>query len=240
MASRTRDRRVLAGQRELGRIVIEGGAQPLRGVVAGLAGLGKARRDVVRRCRLLIIRQVAGYAGRRQRRVLAVGMASRAGDRRVLAGQRELGRVVIKNRAEPLGRAVARLAGLRETRGDVVRSCRLLIIRQVAGHAGRRQRRVLAVGMASRARDRRVLAGQRELGRIVIEGGAQPLRGVVTGLAGLRESSPRRGSELSSSDNPASGTIRKLLAAWRTGRSYGMCAQATFVCLPVNGNLVVL
>ena len=179
---------MLARQRELRRVVIEYRAQPLGGVVAGLAGLREAGGDVVRRRRFLIVRQVARDAGGRQRRVLAVGMAGRARDRRVLARQWKLRRIVIERRSQPLGGVVAGLAGLREAGRDVVRRRRFLIIRQVARDAGGRQRRVLAVGMALRAGGRRVLAGEREFSRAVIEGRSEPLNGVVAGLAGLRES----------------------------------------------------
>ena len=69
----------------------------------------------------------------------------------------------------------------------MVGSRRFLIIGKVAGDAGGRQGRVLAVNVAARARDGRMFSGQRELGRIVIEDCAQPLCGGVAGFTGLRE-----------------------------------------------------
>ena len=107
---------------------------------------------------LLVIRQVARYAGCRQGRVLVVDVANRAGDCRVLARQRKLCRVVIKGRSQPLRRVVAGLASLRETSGDVVRRIRLLEIWQVTRDASGRQSGVLVVDVARRAGDRRMLA----------------------------------------------------------------------------------
>jgi hypothetical protein len=77
---------VLPGQLEPEAIVIEGGPSPLRGVVTALASLRKARLDVVRTRGGLKLRQVAGNARRRQRRVLTVGMALVTRDGRVLPG----------------------------------------------------------------------------------------------------------------------------------------------------------
>jgi len=82
---------------------------------------------------------------------------------------------------------VASLARGREPRGDVVRVVRSLIIRLMAAIAGRRQRRVVVVHMALRARNRHVEARQRECCQIVIKRCLQPRRGVVAHLAGVRE-----------------------------------------------------
>ena len=94
---------------------------------------------------------------------------------------------MVEYRSQPLGRVVTRLAGLREAGSDVVGSRGLLVIRQVAGHTGGRQGRILTVDVARRAGDCRVLARQRKFRRVVIERRSQPLRRVVTRLASLRE-----------------------------------------------------
>lgn len=100
-------RSVFAREREGGRIVVESRTRPLGGVVAGITGLRKPGRDVIRVRRRLIFRQMAGDAGGRQRRVLIVDVARQTGNGSVLARQGELRRAVIEGRTGPLRRVVA-------------------------------------------------------------------------------------------------------------------------------------
>ena len=120
--------------------------------------------------------------------VHAIHVARRACGAGVLARQRDGRGAVVEDGAGPLSGAVACFAGLREPRGHVIRIGSRLELSQVAGDARRRQRRVLAVSVAARARGSRMLAGQRESGRAVVEGRARPLNGAVTERAVLRES----------------------------------------------------
>ena len=164
--------------------MIEHRAEPLGGVMAGLAGLWKTRRGVVRSRRFLIVRQVARHARRRQRRVLAVGVALRAGGRRVLAGERESSRAVIKRRTEPLNRVVAGIAGLRESGRDVVRIRRCGEVSRMAADARRHGSLIVAAHVARCARYRGVSSRELELCELVmIETRQLPAIYVVAGFA---------------------------------------------------------
>ena len=71
------------GQGESSRIVIELSTQPLRGVVAQLAVLRKAGREVIGVGGALVILQVAGDTIRTERRILPVSVAESTSDRRM-------------------------------------------------------------------------------------------------------------------------------------------------------------
>ncbi len=102
-------------------------------------------------------------------------VAKGAGRRDVRPGQRETRRGVVKHRAQPGRRRVARRAGGWISRSDVIRHRSAqrrgaLPLRDVAAIAIRRQRpAVISSHMAQRAGHRRVRPGQRERGRVVIE-----------------------------------------------------------------------
>ena len=100
---------VHAGQRESSRAVVESRARPVRSAVALIAGLWKARRDVVRIRRALVILQMAGHAGSAIQAVIVIRVAVRAhsGRHRVHAGQRESGRGMIERTVGPLHRVMA-------------------------------------------------------------------------------------------------------------------------------------
>src|SRR5579864_7165149 len=91
---------------------------------------------------------------RRQSREVVVGMARRAGDSGVRPGQRERSVVVIERRAGPVGGAVARGAGRRESRSGVIRAGGPGVIRLVTRVAIRGKAGEVAVDVARRARDR--------------------------------------------------------------------------------------
>lgn len=61
--------------------VVEGGLHPIRRVVAGRAGCRKPCRNVIRIGGAVVIRLVARIAVRRNRRVVVVDVATRAGNR---------------------------------------------------------------------------------------------------------------------------------------------------------------
>lgn len=93
--------RVLAGQRKRRVVVIKGGRNPCRRVMAYLALLRKSRLNVVRIGRSVEILQVAGGAGRAVQAVVAVHVALRTLQRHVHPGQGEAGRCVVESRVRP-------------------------------------------------------------------------------------------------------------------------------------------
>ena len=125
-------------QRETGAVVVEGGIQPRRRVVALAARLREIRRDVVRiRCPLVVL-QVTGHARVRGQVVVVIDMAVGALPRRhrVHTGQGEGGKRVIERRVRPGDRVMTLIAGLREASRNVVRIGSRLIVLQMAAHAG--------------------------------------------------------------------------------------------------------
>src|SRR5262249_33448524 len=85
--------------------------------------------------------------------------------------------------------AMALLAGLRETRGDVVRTRGALEVFQVAAHARRVGDGVVVVGVTVGALPRRhcMDSREREIGTGVVERGVCPVHRIVALLASLRE-----------------------------------------------------
>ena len=90
-------------QRETGTTVIEDGIRPRSRVVALIACLRKAGRNVIGVCRSLIVLQMTRHAGRARQCVVIVDMAIDALTRwnGVQAGQREPRTVVIEGRVCP-------------------------------------------------------------------------------------------------------------------------------------------
>ena len=110
------------GEREVDAVVVEGGRRPACRGMAGAAGLRESARNMVGIRGSLEILQVARHAGRGIQRVVVVDVAIGAGARRhrVHSRQRKPGTVVIECRVCPVVGAVALLARLRKTRGDVI------------------------------------------------------------------------------------------------------------------------
>jgi hypothetical protein len=109
----------------------------------------------------LEIGQVAAHTRGRRQVVVIVDVALGALQRRVRAGQREAGIVVIKGGLRPRSRVVALLTGLRESRTDVVRIRRSLKILQMAVDAVRirASQVVIVVEVAQRALQRSMRTG---------------------------------------------------------------------------------
>ena len=101
-------------------------------------------------------------------------MTLHAGRRYVGAGERELGLVVVEDRARPFGRGVAGGAVGREAGGLVGRLAGLGVVALVARDAGRGFVPVDPVRVAVVAGGGQMRAGQRELGRLVVEPPALP------------------------------------------------------------------
>jgi len=169
--------------------------KPIRRRVARRAGSrddsdgGSVGGEVIRyrpahRLGALPLSRVAAVAIRRRHG--RTGVAQVAGHGDVRAGQGKTGRAVVKDRAEPRGRRVARRASGWITGSDVIRHrpaqrCGALPIRGVAAVAiGGQGPAVISTHMAKRAGYGRVRAGQREGCRAVIESGCRPIcRGVA-------------------------------------------------------------
>jgi len=147
-----------------------------------------------RAVRIVEIGLVAADARRRQRGVVVVDVAvgARARRNRVRARQREGCVVVIEGRIRPLHGVMTEFAGGRESRmgHGTVRSVEIFL---VAGNAQRTVQLVVVVDVAIRASPWRNRMGARqwETGLRVIELSIRPLHGVMTLLAGRRETRVR-------------------------------------------------
>ena len=139
--------------------------------MADFAGLGEAGGGVRRIVGALEILEVARDAGCRQSGELAVGVARGASQRSVGANQRKLGVVVVEDRIEPIRGGVADGAIGGEPGGNVVRIVCGVKCGQVTTGALRRGIHVVVVHVALRAGRVDMGAGEREFGRVVVEGG---------------------------------------------------------------------
>jgi len=176
-------------EREAGGAVVERRTGPVRRAVACLASLRVVRRHVVGVRGSLEVLEVAADAGVHGDVVVVVDVALDALQRRVRAGQREPGGAVVELGIGPVGRVVARLAGLRVVRRHVVRIGGPLEIFQVAANASRVRRGeiVVVVDVARRAGNGLVRAGQGEARVVVVKAGLGPRDRVMARLAGLGE-----------------------------------------------------
>ena len=169
--------------------------QPTRRGVAGRAsggddsnnggvGGGVIRHIPAQRCGALPLSRMAAVTIRRWH--CAAGVAKVAGHGEMRSCQRKAGRAVIENRAEPGSRRVARRAGCRIPRSDVIghrpaKRRGALPLSDVAAVAVSRQRpAVVSIHVAQRAGHGRMSSGQRKGCRAVIEGRCRPIgRGVA-------------------------------------------------------------
>lgn len=173
-------------------VVIKGRVCPDIRVVAHLARCGEAggRMRWIRRARVILL--VARVAQRAVQGIVVVDVAIGAQTRRHHMGvcQRETGRRVIEFPVGPQVGVVASFASRRESGGRVgYRRDGVVVIGLVARDASRAGQVVVIVDVAigTDARRHRVVSSQWEAGAVVIEGGVQPVGGVVAGVASLRE-----------------------------------------------------
>ena len=180
------------GEREARLGVIEGCGLPSCGVVTRIAGLRESAGNVVGIRGSLEILEVARNAGGRGQVVIVVDVAVNASPGRdgVRAREGEVDTAVVEAGRSPACCGVAGIAGLREPAGNVVGIRGSLEVLQMARHARGVVQGVVIVDMAigAGARRHRVQASERESGIVVVECGAHPAAGVVTGFASLRES----------------------------------------------------
>lgn len=181
-----------AGERERGGVVIEGRGIPTACRMAERAIRWEPSRDVIGIGRPGEVRLVAGIAGRRRIHVVVVGVALNTGQRGMHTRQRVVCiERVIKLGIEPIRRAMAGTAVVRQVQLHVRRIVGIHKIGRVARIAGRRCSSEDIVDVTSRARQCGVSPGQRIAREFqVIELCIEPGIHRVTRLAGCRE--PRR------------------------------------------------
>ena len=131
---------------------------------------------------------VAGITCRRGSREDVIDVAFHAIHCCVRARQRERRVVVIECRSSPCRRGVASVACRRKSRRGMIRIRRAIPISLVAPVTRRRQRRVVVVCMALRARNRGVSASQWERRVVVIERRRAPRTRRMADRAICRES----------------------------------------------------
>ncbi len=184
-------REVRAGERKLGRVVVEAGAGPCGGGVTGRAGGDESRRGVRRVGGLVEIGLMAGDAGGRLPLEDTVAVAAGAGDGLVRTGERKLRGGVVEAGAGPCGGGVTGRAGGDESRRGVRRVGGLVEVRLVAGDARGRLALEDAVAVTAGAGNGLVRTGERKQRGGVVERGALPRRGGVA--AGTLVGERRRG-----------------------------------------------
>ena len=129
--------RVGAGQRKARLAVVEGGAQPIRGGVAGITGRRETGRRVIGIGCGVVRREMAVDASRTRQAEIVVDMALRALQAGVGTRECETGCRVVKSSAQPIRGGVAETAILREA-GCFVRGIgRAVVLSCVAVEAGR-------------------------------------------------------------------------------------------------------
>ena len=148
--------------------------RPRRCVVANLALLGEARRDVIRVVGSPKILQMATYASGVADVVVAIQVTLGALNARVRTSKRKSRLRVIECRRHPRRGGMTHFARLRYSRGRMIRIRRSLIILQVAGNTCRRSEIKVAIGVALIALQVRVATRQWESHRVVIETGRLP------------------------------------------------------------------
>ena len=121
-------------------------------------GRGHLRCFVIGIGRAVVVSQVTAYTCCGQTVVLPARVTLVTAGLNMLAGQREAGVVVVKDRF-PVGRCVTRLACRREVRRFVIGIGCAIIIRQVATHARRRQTFKDAADMTLLTRRLHMLSG---------------------------------------------------------------------------------
>ena len=116
-------------------------------------------------------------------RVHPVDVAAAAGHLHMLAGQREAGLIVIERGRMPRHGRMAGCTIQRERRLSVLRSCRCVVLLQMAGRTLHRRPLIDTVSVALTAGDSRMRTRQWELGLIVIKCRRSPGRCRMTGRA---------------------------------------------------------
>lgn len=157
--------------------------------MAQLAGLRETRGHVIRAVRGVVFRTVTSVAVARDRCVVVILVAVRAGHRRMLPRQGEGCVVVVENRGRPGRGAVTHLALLRKIHRDMVRAIRRLILLLMAGVAGGRRQVEVPVCVALFAFHTRMRARERKRGLRMVKRRGLPAGDGMAHLALLRDPS---------------------------------------------------
>ena len=185
MALHTLRNAMLAGERELRRIVVERGRLPGDRRMTLGACLWISHRHVVRADSPCKVGLVAIDAGRREPRVLVVFVAVLASGRAMRTRQGELGCDMVECRRDPETRRVTGLALMTETRQCVRRARWLCIVSLMALVTVSIGQLVVAVKVARLTLGGSVFAGQGELGAAVVERRRFPGAGRMTRFASV-------------------------------------------------------
>lgn len=199
-------------------------------LVAGLARRWESSRYVVRIVRGLVLGFVARVAIGWQRGVVVVHMAVRARDFGVRAHQRENCVVVVERGRLPRGSAVAHIALLRESSGNVIRIGSALIVGHVATDTRRTGQVVVSVLVAIGALQLQVPAGQSEAALGMIERGRLPGGRAVANRAVCGE--PSRGMIRIGRRFVILHMARGACRAGEIEVSVGMAIAALQLCVP--------
>ena len=113
---------------EAGRRMVNGGARPVGGGVAGVASGGEPSGFVRRIIGAVIVSLMAVDAGRVIQAVVVINMALRALHGGVESGECETGGRVVEGSARPVSSRVAQGAVLREPGGFVGRTVRAIVV----------------------------------------------------------------------------------------------------------------
>ena len=178
------NRGMRSGERERGVVVVKRRSGPCSCGVARVAGGREACGCMIGVCGAVPVSLVAAVTRSRQRCVVVVGVALRAGDRRMRTCQREPRVVVIERRRAPTTRRMADRAVGREARRYVVRIRCAAVVGLVARVTSRGCVGVVVVRVALRAGQRRMHARQRIIRVLrVVEVDVCPIRCGVARVA---------------------------------------------------------
>jgi len=195
VAARTGNRGVRAHQWE-DRCVVESRRSPVTSGVAQSAIGREASRNVSGILCSREIRLVAAVASRGQGCVVAIRVATRAGNGGMSAGQRETRVVVIECRGSPGRRVMACGARRWKARSDVIGVRGPCVIGLMARVAIGGHRCVVVIGVAGCTGNRDMSACERERRSRMIEGSPGPGRRVMARGAGRGKASGNMGRRI--------------------------------------------
>jgi hypothetical protein len=163
-------------EREFRRPMVKRGRQPDSSRMTSLTLVTETRKGVRRTRGLGIVRLMTLIAVRVGELVVAINVARLARCGEVRPRECKPGRPVIECRGEPTDGRMARLTPVIQESNDVIGIRRLPIVGLVAREAICVLQCIVVVHVAQLTLSNRVLAGQREIRAVVVEGGRFPSR----------------------------------------------------------------